>query len=84
LSVPSDTYSIRAASVAPGIGSRARDPGRVISVARMSSVLAARRELAGDREPVVVLTAPWHERETRRLVKGLGAPVFVPPPRHSR
>jgi glyoxylase-like metal-dependent hydrolase (beta-lactamase superfamily II) len=37
-------------------------------------------ELAGDREPVVVLTAPWHERETRSLVERLGAPVFVPPP----
>ncbi len=37
-------------------------------------------ELAADREPVVVLTAPWHERDTRSLVEGLGAPVFVPPP----
>jgi glyoxylase-like metal-dependent hydrolase (beta-lactamase superfamily II) len=37
-------------------------------------------ELAGDREPVVVLTAPWHERDTRGLVERLGAPVFVPPP----
>jgi hypothetical protein len=37
-------------------------------------------ELASDREPVVVLTAPWHERDTRSLVDRLGAPVFVPPP----
>jgi glyoxylase-like metal-dependent hydrolase (beta-lactamase superfamily II) len=37
-------------------------------------------ELAADREPVVVLTAPWHERDTRSLVERLGAPVFVPPP----
>jgi glyoxylase-like metal-dependent hydrolase (beta-lactamase superfamily II) len=37
-------------------------------------------ELAADREPVVVLTAPWHERETRSLVERLRAPVFVPPP----
>jgi hypothetical protein len=29
---------------------------------------------------VVVLTAPWHERDTRSLVERLGAPVFVPPP----
>ena len=36
--------------------------------------------LAADREPVVVLTAPWHERDTRSLVERLGAPVFVPPP----
>ena len=37
-------------------------------------------ELAVDREPVVVLTAPWHERDTQRLVERLGVPVFAPPP----
>jgi hypothetical protein len=37
-------------------------------------------ELAADREPVVVLTAPWHERDTQSLVERLGLPVFVPPP----
>ena len=37
-------------------------------------------ELAADRESVVVLTAPWHERDTQRLVEHLGVPVFVPPP----
>jgi hypothetical protein len=37
-------------------------------------------ELAADREPAVVLTAPWHERDTRGLVDRLGGPVFVPPP----
>ena len=31
-------------------------------------------------EPVVVLTAPWHERDTQSLVERLNAPVFVPPP----
>lgn len=37
-------------------------------------------ELAADREPVVVLTAPWHERDTQILVDRLGVPVFTPPP----
>ena len=37
-------------------------------------------ELAAEREPVVVLTAPWHERDTQSLVERLGVPVFVPPP----
>ena len=37
-------------------------------------------ELAADREPVVVLTAPWHERDTQSLVERLGATVFTPPP----
>ena len=37
-------------------------------------------ELAADREPVVVLTAPWHERDTQSLVERLGVPVFTPLP----
>jgi glyoxylase-like metal-dependent hydrolase (beta-lactamase superfamily II) len=37
-------------------------------------------ELAADREPVVVLTARWHERDTESLVERLGVPVFAPPP----
>ena len=36
-------------------------------------------ELAGDREPVVVLTAPWHERDARTLVERLGTTVYAPP-----
>ena len=36
--------------------------------------------LAADREPVVVLTAPWHERDTQSLVERLGVPVYAPPP----
>ncbi len=37
-------------------------------------------ELATERKPVIVLTAPWHERDAQRLVERLGAPVFAPPP----
>jgi glyoxylase-like metal-dependent hydrolase (beta-lactamase superfamily II) len=37
-------------------------------------------ELAAGREPVIVLTAPWHERDARSLVQRFGAPVFTPPP----
>jgi glyoxylase-like metal-dependent hydrolase (beta-lactamase superfamily II) len=37
-------------------------------------------ELAAGREPVIVLTCPWHERDARSLAERLGAPVFVPPP----
>ncbi|MFG1663987.1 hypothetical protein [Streptomyces sp. Y7] len=36
--------------------------------------------LAAHRESVVVLTAPWHERDTQSLVERLSLPVFVPPP----
>ncbi len=37
-------------------------------------------QLAGDRETAVVLTAPWHERDTQGLVERLGAPVYTPSP----
>jgi glyoxylase-like metal-dependent hydrolase (beta-lactamase superfamily II) len=37
-------------------------------------------ELAAGREPVVVLTTPWHQRDAQILVERLGATVFVPPP----
>ncbi len=37
-------------------------------------------ELAADRETAVVLTAPWHERDTQSLVRRLGLPVYMPPP----
>jgi glyoxylase-like metal-dependent hydrolase (beta-lactamase superfamily II) len=36
--------------------------------------------LAGERETAVVLTAPWHERDTQRLVERLGTPVYTPLP----
>jgi glyoxylase-like metal-dependent hydrolase (beta-lactamase superfamily II) len=36
--------------------------------------------LAAERETAVVLTAPWHERTTRRLVERLGVPVYTPLP----
>jgi glyoxylase-like metal-dependent hydrolase (beta-lactamase superfamily II) len=35
---------------------------------------------AGEREPVIVLTAPWHERDAESLVQRLGAPVYTAPP----
>jgi glyoxylase-like metal-dependent hydrolase (beta-lactamase superfamily II) len=37
-------------------------------------------KLAAERETAVVLTAPWHERDSRRLVERLGVPVYTPLP----
>jgi glyoxylase-like metal-dependent hydrolase (beta-lactamase superfamily II) len=37
-------------------------------------------ELAAERETAIVLTAPWHERDTRSLVERIGAPLYTPPP----
>jgi glyoxylase-like metal-dependent hydrolase (beta-lactamase superfamily II) len=45
--------------------------------------LAVPREveaLAAGRDQVVVLTCPWHERDTRKLVERLGVRVFTPRP----
>ncbi len=36
--------------------------------------------LAAGNEVAVVLTCPWHERDTRSLVDRLGSPVFTPAP----
>jgi len=37
-------------------------------------------DLAAGRETVIVLTAPWHERDAQNLVERLGAPVYTPLP----
>jgi glyoxylase-like metal-dependent hydrolase (beta-lactamase superfamily II) len=37
-------------------------------------------ERAAAREPVIVLTSPWHERDTRTLLDRLGAPLHAPRP----
>jgi len=36
--------------------------------------------LAGDRATAIVLTCPWHERDSRSLVERLGVPVYTPLP----
>jgi hypothetical protein len=36
-------------------------------------------ELASGRDPVVVLTCRWHERDSAAVVERLGAPVYSPP-----
>ena len=37
-------------------------------------------ELAAERETVVLLTSPWHERDMQTLVERLGVPVWSPAP----
>jgi glyoxylase-like metal-dependent hydrolase (beta-lactamase superfamily II) len=37
-------------------------------------------QLASGRDPAIVLTCPWHERDARVLGERLGAPIYVPPP----
>jgi glyoxylase-like metal-dependent hydrolase (beta-lactamase superfamily II) len=64
----------------PEVSSYAIDDGERLLLFDPLAVPAEIEELAADREPVVVLTAPWHERDTRSLVGRLGASVFTPPP----
>jgi glyoxylase-like metal-dependent hydrolase (beta-lactamase superfamily II) len=62
------------------VSSYAIDDGRRLIIFDPLAVPSGIEELAADREPVVVLTAPWHERDTQSLVERLSGPVFVPPP----
>jgi len=64
----------------PEVSSYAVDDGEHLLLFDPLAVPGEIEELAADREPVVVLTAPWHERDTQSLVERLGAPVFAPPP----
>ncbi|MDA1241376.1 MAG: MBL fold metallo-hydrolase [Chloroflexi bacterium] len=62
------------------VSSYAIDDGTRLLLVDPLAVPDALLALAASREPVVVLTAPWHERDTQSLVERLGARVFVPPP----
>ena len=64
----------------PEVSSYAIDDGVRLLLVDPLAVPSEILERAADREPVVVLTTPWHERDARGLVERLGAPVFVPPP----
>jgi hypothetical protein len=62
------------------VSSCAIDDGDRVLLFDPLSVPGELLELAAEREPVVVLTAPWHERDTQSLAERFGAPVFLPPP----
>ena len=64
----------------PEVSSCAIDDGARLLLFDPLAVPSEILELAADREPVVVLTAPWHERDTQSLVERLGVPVYAPPP----
>ena len=62
------------------VSSYAIDDGEHLLLVDPLAVPSEIVELAAERKPMVVLTAPWHERDTRSLVERRGMPVFVPPP----
>ena len=62
------------------VSSYAIDDGERLLLFDPLAVPDALLALAREREPVIVLTAPWHERDARALVERLDAAVFAPPP----
>jgi glyoxylase-like metal-dependent hydrolase (beta-lactamase superfamily II) len=62
------------------VSSYAVDDGERLLLIDPLTVPRQIEELASAREPVVVLTCPWHERDTRSLAERLGTPVFTPTP----
>lgn len=62
------------------MSSYAIDDGERLLLFDPLAVPVALLALAREREPVIVLTAPWHERDAHALVERLQAAVFAPPP----
>jgi glyoxylase-like metal-dependent hydrolase (beta-lactamase superfamily II) len=62
------------------VSSYAIDDGKRLLLFDPLGVPAEIEELAAGRETAIVLTCPWHERDTQSLVGRLGVPVFAPPP----
>jgi glyoxylase-like metal-dependent hydrolase (beta-lactamase superfamily II) len=62
------------------VSSYAIDDGNRLLLFDPLGVPAEIEELATSRETLIVLTAPWHERDSEGLVERLGAPVYSPPP----
>ena len=64
----------------PEVSSYAIDDGERLLLIDPTTPPAAILDVAADRETVIVLTNPWHERDARSLSQRLGAQVFAPPP----
>ena len=61
------------------VSSYAIDDGARLLLFDPLAVPAELLDLAAEREPAIVLTAPWHERDARELAGRLAAPVYAPP-----
>ena len=64
----------------PEVSSYALDDGERLLLFDPLAVPSEIEALAGDREAAIVLTNPWHERDSRGLVERLGVPVYTPLP----
>ena len=59
------------------VSSYALDDGERLLLFDPLAVPSELEELAADRQTAIVLTAPWHERDSERLVERLGVPVYT-------
>ncbi len=73
-------WTPEAGSWGPEVSSYALDDGERLLLIDPLAPPSLLDELAAGREPVVVLTCPWHRRDYESVVRRLGAAVFVPPP----
>ena len=64
----------------PNVSSYALDDGKRLLLFDPLDLPADLEERAGEREALIVLTAPWHERDAQTLVDRLGARVYSEPP----
>jgi glyoxylase-like metal-dependent hydrolase (beta-lactamase superfamily II) len=62
------------------VSSYAIDDGKRLLLFDPLGVPGEIEELAAGRETAIVLTCPWHERDTESLVERLPVPVFAPAP----
>src|ERR671936_1906180 len=62
------------------VSSYAIDDGERLLLFDPLGVPSEIEELAAERDTSIVLTAPWHERDSQSLVERLGVPVYAPPP----
>lgn len=62
------------------VSSYAIDDGKHLLLFDPLAVPGELKALAADRETAIVLTCPWHERDSRSLVERFGMPVYTPLP----
>jgi glyoxylase-like metal-dependent hydrolase (beta-lactamase superfamily II) len=62
----------------PQVSSYAIDDGERLLLFDPLGVPSDIEERAAARDTSIVLTAPWHERDTQSLVERLGVPVYTP------
>ena len=62
------------------VSSYAIDDGQRLLLFDPLEVPADIEDLASNREPLIVLTCPWHRRDARALAEQHGWPIHVPPP----